>query len=549
MKIFWFLGLIVIIIFYYGSVAAESDHVLPPVEEDKEHLSSVEKIFVRQFKLEGNTVFSNEELAPILAPYENREITAEEMQETKDKLTRFYINHGYMNSGAIIRDQKLENSEIVINIIEGVLSDIEFSGNTWLRTSYIHKRLKLAMEQHKGPLNINFLQERLKLLKQDPRIENINATLSPGLELGQANLNVEIQEARPYHLNFKFNNYNSPSIGAYRGEINFGHKNLTGWGDTLNAQYALSEGLDDYSVDYTIPITRWDTILGIRADRSESTVVTSPFNDLDIRSETTTYSASLRHPFYKSLFTEFAMGLKIEKRYSETYVLDEKFPFPGSGADENGETDFMVYRFTQEWVKRSTAQVTAIYASLNFGDVDGGEFDGGFVSWLGQFQWLRQMPPLGAGLFNNPWENQVIFAVNLQLSNDSLVSAEKFAVGGSYTVRGYRENQLTTDNGLTASLEWRVNVANLKIPGLSKKSNDGALQLCPFLNFGKGWNTDLADPDPDTIYSAGLGLRWLISEKIYTELYWGKALKDVPDASDYDIQDDGIHFQITLGIF
>ncbi len=57
------------------------------------------KIFVRQFQLIGNTVFSTTELKTLIKNYENREITTLEFQEVKDNLTQYYEDHGYHNAG------------------------------------------------------------------------------------------------------------------------------------------------------------------------------------------------------------------------------------------------------------------------------------------------------------------------------------------------------------------------------------------------------------------------------------------------------------------
>ncbi len=521
--------------------SVEQKGFLPRVEPDESRLSAVEKIDVRQFKLEGNTVFSDAELSEVLAPYQNRSITAEELQEAKNKLSLYYYEKGYVNSGAVLPDQKVENGVVVLRIIEGKLTRTEVVGDPRLRKHYISSRLELATSGDR-PLNINVLQDQLKILKQDPRIENASASLGPGFELGEAVLKVGVEEARPYHLSLKFNNYNSPSIGPYRGEAELSHTNLTGWGDALTAQYALTEGLDEYKIDYSIPLTRRDTTLSFSAERSEALVVAEPFYsaDMDIRSEMTTCSVSLRHPFYKTLATEFAAGLKFQKRHSETRLLGSPFSFPGSGADENGETDFNVWRFSQEWVNRSLTRVLAVYSNFSFGDVDGGELGGSFFLWLGQFQWINRIDFL---------DSQAVFALNTQLSGDTLVSAEKFSLGGSSTVRGYRENQITTDNGVNASLEWRIPVIQLKIPYLSKEPGDGMLHLCPFFDFGKGWNSDLEDPEDDMLYSAGIGARWSVGKYLNAEIYWGKAIKSVEDPDEYDIQDDGIHFQISAGLF
>ncbi len=521
---------------------------LPPLEvlePDEDRLSTLQKVRVSSFNLEGNTVFTDDELAALTAPYENREITFEDLQEVRDRLTKYYIANGYRTSGARIPDQKVENGVVAVEIVEGKLTGITVSGNDWLQTRYVKSRLERGTDPD-APVNVYPLQGRLKLLKQDPLVDNVNAELRPGLVLGEATLDVEIDEARPYYLEVGFNNHQSPSIGAYRGVIRAGLLNITGWGDSLEAEYGITEGLDDFSVRYAIPATRWDTTLSGGFDRSESKVVADPFGDLDIRSETDTWHVAVRHPFYRTLTREFAMSLKFENRRGETSLLGEGFSF-SEGVPPDGESEIAVLRFTQEWIDRTLTQVIAARSTFSFGldamgatiHDDGGP-DGEFFTWLGQFQWLRRYDFL---------DSQTLFRVDLRLSDDPLLPMEKFAIGGADTVRGYRENGITTDGGVVASLEWRIPVVQLRVPLVSAGPADGWLRACPFVDVGSGWNAEGDDPDTDTLVGTGLGLRWDLREDVYARIYWGYAWEDVEDPSDRDLQDDGIHFEIGARLF
>jgi len=86
-------------------------------------------------------------------------------------------------------------------------------------------------------LNINELQERLQLLHQNPLFKRINAELGPGVKLGEAMLKVEVTEERPYEFGFRINNHRSPSVGAYRGELEAQHRNLLGFTDRIYLRY------------------------------------------------------------------------------------------------------------------------------------------------------------------------------------------------------------------------------------------------------------------------------------------------------------------------
>src|SRR5262249_49863433 len=181
--------------------------ILPPVptipEGDRSQLPST-RAFVRKINIVGNTVFSAEELAQITAPYENRELSYEDLEALRVKLTVYYVNHGYINSGAIIPDQTLADGVVTIRIIEGDLTEINLEGNRWFRDSYIRDRLLLAAGH---PFNINVMQERMQLLLQDPRFERLNADLRPGLKPGESVLNVQVEESRPYSTTMEYNNF------------------------------------------------------------------------------------------------------------------------------------------------------------------------------------------------------------------------------------------------------------------------------------------------------------------------------------------------------
>ncbi len=507
---------------------------LPPLNSrGKPSLSTAAKILVKKFVFEGNQVIHTDTLNQLVQSYQSREITAEELQEVKNIITRHYIKEGFINSGAIIPDQPVKDGVVLLKIIEGELVKVEIEGNKRLRTSYIQNRLQL---KDREVLNINELQERLQLLHQNPLFKRINAELGPGVRLGEAELKVQVTEERPYEFNFRMSNHRSPSVGAYRGELEAQHRNLFGLTDHLYLRYGLTKGLNDYTVDYSFPITRYDTTLALHAERSDSEVVTEPFKQLDVRSDAETYAITLSHPIYRKPDRQLDLGLRLEKRSSKTFLLGRPFSF-GEGV-KDGKSDISVIRLTQDWLYRSRVEVIAARSSFNFGvnalnsTVNSGDVpDSQFFSWLGQFQWVKRLKLL---------DSQILFRTDLQLTHQGLLPLEKFSIGGASTVRGYRENQLTRDNGWVSSLEWRIPLVSREV------REDGILYLTPFFDYGRAWNSGADTPEPRDISSVGLGLRWLPTQKIQAAVYWGKALRKITEPEDKDLQDDGIHFEFNV---
>jgi hemolysin activation/secretion protein len=539
-----------IIFFWTITVLADSQNpidqhspFLPSLEDVQPKISQLAQVFISKIHLTGNTLFDRKSFNFLLSPYENKVIKAETLHEIKNKITLFYISKGYINSGCILKDQRIDNGEITYHIVEGILDDISIEGNKRLKDHYVSSRLRLSTGDGKAPFNINNLQTRLKILKQEPVIENINTYMKPGLNIGEAKLNVVVQEARPWSFRVNCHNHNSPGIGSYRGNIKFKHLNVLGWADSLAFDYGGTEGLLNLFSSYQIPINRYDTRLKFEINYSKTQVVSKSYNPLDIKGDTTSLTLGLNHFLYRTPTTELSLGVALEKRVSNTEMLGHPFSFSKGVVD--GTSKVTVCQFNQQWLHRTLNQVFAVHSSFNLGidamdatiHEDDSIPDGKYIAWLGQIQWIR-----GLKLLNS----QFITRLDMRFTDDPMLAIEKFSIGGFSTVRGYRENLIISDNGYIASMEWRIPVGKVQFPGLSSKTNDGQIVIAPFLDYGKGDNNDKeTELDPDLIYSAGLGFRWQIDTSIFAEFYWGKALEDVDIEADSDIQDDGVHFFVS----
>jgi len=135
---------------------------------------------------------------------------------------------------------------------------------------------------------------------------------------------------------------------------------------------------------------------------------------------------------------------------------------------------------------------------------------------------------------------QLLGQMNLQLANDRLFPLEQIPVGGRFSVRGYRENTLIRDNGFWLSVESRF-------PVIRYASGEPLFQLAQFVDVGRAWQAKGETPDPLTLASVGLGLRWSIlpRERARFELYWGVPLNHVRHPSG-NLQDHGIHLQVVV---
>jgi len=162
---------------------------------------------LRKVIFSGNTQFNDEQLEEIVADYIGRQINIADLEEMRLRITRRYVDGGFVNSGARLPRQKISNGEVRFEIVEGRLTGINISGNERLDPDYLTKRLQLDENE---VLDTRKLQQQFQLLLTDPLIDRLNGALRPGIAPGEAMLDLEVQRALPYRLTVAADNHHSP---------------------------------------------------------------------------------------------------------------------------------------------------------------------------------------------------------------------------------------------------------------------------------------------------------------------------------------------------
>jgi hemolysin activation/secretion protein len=507
-------------------------------------LSTSARLFVRGFRFEGNTVFSTEQLAKITAPYTNREITSEELEDARRAVTMFYINHGYINSGAIIPDQSPANGVITLRIVEGVLSKTKLRGNKWLRDDYLTSRLQ---RWNGPPLDMNKLKEELQILRQNPNIKQLNAELQPGTAPGESILNLRVVDQQPFRAGLQIDNYRPPSVGAEEIFATAADLNLTGHSDPLEVTYGIANagaddgwgfsGWDNIAGSYALPLNRYNTTIAFRASRDNSAIVENQFTALNINSETDSLGVSLRQPVYQTANREFALSMSFDWQQNDSTLFGQ--PFDISPGAENGRMTISVLGLSQEFIDRGQNHVLALRSTFKIGlDVldatdngTAGDPNWDFFVWVGQAQYVQR-------LFDT--QNQLILRVAGQWTDDKLLALEQISVGGHDTVRGYLENQLVRDRGISSSAELRV-------PVVFDKASNPIIQLATFFDLGGAWNVGGSE-SPSTLYSIGTGILLTPDKHISGQLYWGYRINHVYVPYN-NAQDLGLTFRVNVAAF
>ena len=492
------------------------------------------QIQVLRYEVIGSTVFSSEELSEITKPFTGK-VSFDQLQKAAQAITDYYLKRNYPTTGAYVpsgQELKPDNAIVQIQVLEGKLEDIKVTGNQRLKSGYIQSRLARATQ---APLNYDRLVESIRLLQQNPLLDQVTAELSAGKQPGTNLLEIKVKESSPLNLQILTENSRSPSIGSWQRRIQASHGNLLGYGDSLSLGYGNTSGSYSFDVGYSLPISPSNTTLSLNFGLVRSNVIESPFNELDIISKSRYYEVTLRQPLFQSAQVnqtqELAIGLTGSRVESETSLLDIPFKL-SEGADPEGNTRITALRFFQEYLSRNSQQVLSFRSQFNFGlnalgsTINASGPDSRFFSWQGQGRWLRRLGD----------DFDFIVQTKIQLADRTLPSLEQFSIGGASTVRGYRQDVRTSDNGIYGSAE-------LQIPLWRSRDRTRTFQVTPFIDVGKVWSNDpFTTLNQPLLASTGLGLLWR-SNHWTARMDWGIPLVQL-EGTKKSLQESGLHLSV-----
>ena len=515
----------------------------PPIPESVLDIPGT--IVVEDFKFAGNTVFSQAELKNAIASFTDRPISFAQLVSAANKITEFYVDRGYITTGAYLPEQNLNSGVVEIRVVEGSLDEIEIRvAKGRLKNNYIRDRITNKVS---NPLNINQLQESLQLLQLNPLIESVDAELSAGIKPGSNSLTVSVAGTDTFGLQTKLNNNRNPSIGTFERGIKLEEANLFGIGDGIFLAFANTDGSNQYEGGYNFPLNSSDGSLSFDFHLAKNEIIGSDLELADIDIKSRNYNLAWRQPIIQrakpEVTQELALSLTASRRESDTSILDVPQAI-SPGANSQGEIRTSVLSLGQEWLQRNRKQVVLARSQFNLGinafnaTINDDEPDSQFFNWRGQVSYLRLLSnPKGVPAVGST----ILLRSELQLAADPLIPTEQFSLGGAATVRGYRQDALLTDSGFSASAELRLPIARLS-------TLNATLQFSPFVDFGTGWNNDNEDTEFSTLLGTGVGFSLQTESRLSARIDWGIPLIN-SSTSDGTLQEDGVYMQLQYEFF
>lgn len=473
-------------------------------ETVKEQAPEGALVRVTGFHFIGNTLFSSEELAQLMANCIGKEMTFAGLTDASTTITNAYRKKGYFLASLFFPPQTVTpGMPITIEIIEGILENIAVKTipmNTRIRKSLLESYARQVPGQQ--PLEEGSLTSMVMKTNELPNISS-RILLEPGSRPGYTKATLEVSEGRPISFSFDIDNYGNPPTGENRVGSTMELYSPLHLGDqfTLRLQTSTTGDLQNMLAGYTVPLTPYGTRIGVNYNYLTYRLG-GLFKTLNAEGDAHNLTFALTQPLIRQ----------------RNLLMNATVAAEGRGLNDRIGSTSRNRRHTTSW----QAGITSIQkdrilgggsTSLSLGII-GGRLD------INDSETLS-IDQLSSGLHTNGSYSKLTMALARnqtiahglalyagaygQWSNKNLTSSEQLSLGGPSAVRAWQRGESYGDRGVVATVEMSYLISSIgELPG--------TVQLITFVDHG--YALLHAKPTPDTddnsrnLTGAGIGIKW-----------------------------------------
>jgi hemolysin activation/secretion protein len=518
--------------------------VIEKREEVKKQIAPGAKVFIKKI----NVTVQNKKDTPLLSPktiksiisrYENRELDLARMNQITDEITASYRAEGYLIAYAFIPEQEIKEGVLEIGVIEGKTAEITVTGNKSYSSDFIKNHLQVI--QKDPSLRENTLERALLILNEYPSLD-VKVSLQAGKAFGETDITAQVKDRLPVSGNLTYDNFGSSITSKYRLNAEFNIGNLLTSGDLLMLRGLTGLDRIDFNdlfygkAEYLFPLNYIGTKAGIYYTNSIYEAG-SEYEILNIQGKTDIAGIYITHPIIKTITGGLDIKVGFDYKNISQYMLDDLMSKDKIRVINLG----LAGNFTDRFYGRNIFNIT-YYQGIP-GLFGGNSADDSNVSRMNANIDFNKLYVDLMRVQNLPGYNYLLLKASGQLSEDNLLGAEQFSLGGIGSVRGCEVTSKSGDTGYVLSAELYLAPPYPETKIFNEKLGD-MFKFVLFADHGGVFKNDVqpGEDKHDYLTSIGAGIR------MYAGKYFSARLDyAVPDIDgSYKTENAMIYLQIAL---
>ena len=411
----------------------------PASEPTAQPADNSDEFQFKQFRFQGNTVYSDSALEKLLRDKVPAVKTLPDIQRAAEAVAALYQEDGVLARVDLL-PQDLTDGVVTITITEGRFAGarMESAESPKLPQDFLVKLVETAQPKN-APVKLSQMDKATMLLNEVPGVQ-ASVRLSTGQDEGETIALVQVQDKRPWDGQITLDNTGSISTGAYRFSSQYSRYGWLGRGDVSNIQYLHSAGLDYARLGYSEPLGHGGARWGGNTEWTKYNVVDPTYDALDLHGPATTLNGFVSQPLVR------------HRQFSSDLVLS---------GDHKKYTNYSKFSTTKYQLDSLSASVQANSQDSWMG---GGENSANLQVTRGLIDYETDKTDGTEGLFTK-WRLSVnrkqkvdaaqmlLLSYQRQRASRNLDSSEKFGIGGSGAVRAYPAGEASGTQANLFSIE------------------------------------------------------------------------------------------------
>lgn len=407
---------------------------------------------VRAFRAEGNSVLADTAIEAVLEPYRGPARTFADLQSAVAALQGLYARKGFGAVTVVLPEQQLTSQTVRLQVIEAHLRQVAVEGPPSVVAAHIRRSLP-SLRDGTTP-NTETLAREIRLANENPS-RHVSVELK-SVSAEQIDAVVTVLEDRPWKLGGVFDNTGTPATGRTRVGAFLQHADVAGLDHVATLQYITSpdrpSDVTIAALSYRVPLpSLGDSIdlYGVYAN-VDSGIVGDLFS---VRGSGTVAGVRYNQNLRPSASYQQRWFYSVEQRRTDNQV-GLLGGAPDLVPDVTLHPASIGYAATWAGDARQLDLSASLVRNLPGGAHGGAaDLDAARSGARARYTLVRY----GANLLQPlPGHGVLRLAVDGQYTQDALVSAEQFGVGGQDSVRGFDERELISDIGSRATVELQT---------------------------------------------------------------------------------------------
>ena len=433
----------------------------------------------KDVKVHGNTVIDGKKVDACFDLEKDKIANLKQINKCVQKLEEEYRSTGYIL--ARVTDVHMEqDGTLQVTVNEGLVEGFKVKGNKKCKDYVITREMKLKPGK---PFNAKDARRSMQRVYNLGYFEDVNVKLNPGREPNSVEVEIDVVEMNTgtFGIGAGYSN-----ADGFVGMISIGDKNFRGTGDKINIRWEFGgEDNKNYDFSYTRP---W-----LDDKETAATInlydITNEYADYDINGdEIARYDKKRRGQeltFSRKTHNEFISNYVTLKNRDDIY----KGEADGYENDRDQYYEDQFYRSDtdksdkyKDWMPKTAAERRkenfGVTRSITLGrifdsrdnvyDPHEGKRMAYSVEWAGGLGGDFDFTKFTADwryYFRAGGEN--VWALNLGAgyADGDMPLSQRFAMGGSDTLRGYEDDQFRGNSMVKATLEYRFPIVK-KVQGV-----------------------------------------------------------------------------------